>query len=222
MQVAIDGPGGAGKSSIAKLIAAKMNMIYVDTGALYRAIGLYALRAGKNTRSEGEVTPLLPSIKVDLRFIDGVQHVFVNDEDVSDHLRTEDVSMAASDVSKHPSVRSFLLDLQRDIASKNDVIMDGRDIGTVILPDADVKIFLTADAKERARRRVEQLADKGVTADFDVVLADLNERDKQDSERATAPLKPADDGIILDTTSFTFEESVQAITEIIVSKQNKG
>ncbi len=215
MQIAIDGPGGAGKSTIAKTVAASKGFIYVDTGALYRAIGNYALQNEVNTKDGAAVAALLPNISIELCYVDGEQRVMLNNEDVTALLRSEPVSMAASDVSAHPPVREFLLKLQRDIARKNDVIMDGRDIGTVILPQADVKIFLTADSAERAKRRVLQLAQKGVQADFDSVHADIIERDRQDSERATAPLKAAPDSVLLDTTDMNFEQSLATVAELI-------
>ena len=165
LNVAIDGPAGAGKSTVAREVAARHGILYLDTGALYRAIGLFALEKGADTRDEAAIEALLPEIEVSLRFEEGEQHILLCGRDVSDEIRTPDVSMAASDVSAIPAVREFLLALQRDIASENDCVMDGRDIGTVILPDADIKIFLTASAEERARRRVAQLAEKGIEAD---------------------------------------------------------
>lgn len=179
INVAIDGPAGAGKSTVAKGVAAKLGYIYVDTGALYRAIGVYALRQGVDTKDGGSVSALLPEINVELKFIDGVQHVFLNGEDVSVDIRTPDASMAASNVSAIPSVRSFLFDLQREIAGKNDCIMDGRDIGTVVLPNAQVKIFLTADPEERAMRRYKELIVKDPDIKYDDVLLDLKQRDYQ-------------------------------------------
>lgn len=220
INVAIDGPAGAGKSTVAKGVAAKLGYIYVDTGALYRAIGVYALRQGVDTKDGGSVSALLPEINVELKFIDGVQHVFLNGEDVSVDIRTPDASMAASNVSAIPSVRSFLFDLQRNIASKNDCIMDGRDIGTVVLPNAQVKIFLTADPEERAMRRYKELIVKDPDVKYDDVLADLKVRDYQDSHREIAPLKPAEDSVVYNTTGNSLEESIEKVINIIKEKTN--
>lgn len=218
INVAIDGPAGAGKSTVAKGVAAKLGYIYVDTGALYRAIGVYALRQGVDTKDGGSVSALLPEINVELKFIDGVQHVFLNGEDVSVDIRTPDASMAASNVSAIPSVRSFLFDLQREIAGKNNCIMDGRDIGTVVLPNAQVKIFLTADPEERAMRRYKELIVKDPNVKYDDVLADLKARDYQDSHREIAPLKPAEDSVVYNTTGNNLEESVEKVISIIEEK----
>lgn len=220
INVAIDGPAGAGKSTVAKGAAAKLGFIYVDTGALYRAVGVYALRKGVDTKDAAGVSAVLPEISVELKFIDGVQHVFLNGEDVSEEIRTPDASMAASNVSAIPSVRSFLFDLQRDIASKNNCIMDGRDIGTVVLPNAQVKIFLTADPEERAMRRYKELIVKDSNVKYDDVLADLKARDYQDSHREIAPLKPADDSVVYNTTGHTLERSVDEVVDIIKEKTN--
>lgn len=220
INVAIDGPAGAGKSTVAKGVAAKLGYIYVDTGALYRAVGVYALRQGVDTKDSDGVSNLLPEINVELKFIDGVQHVFLNGEDVSAEIRTPDASMAASNVSAIPAVRSFLFDLQRDIAGKNDCIMDGRDIGTVVLPHAQVKIFLTADPEERAMRRYKELIVKDPDVKYDDVLADLKVRDYQDSHREIAPLKPAEDSVVYNTTGNTLEESVEKVISIIKEKTN--
>ncbi|MGN0627130.1 MAG: (d)CMP kinase [Oscillospiraceae bacterium] len=215
MKVAIDGPAGAGKSVLARAAAKDLGFIYVDTGALYRGIGLYALRKGASPASEEEVVPLLREIEEEIRFIDGEQHVFLNGEDVSDFIRTEEVSKAASDVSAIPAVRDFLFDMQREIAEKNDVIMDGRDIGTAVLPDAEVKIFLTARPEIRAERRQKQLEEKGISASFEEVLRDVNERDYNDTHRAFRPLKMAKDAVLLDDSEMSPEESAQKIKEII-------
>lgn len=220
INIAIDGPAGAGKSTVAKGVAAKLGYIYVDTGALYRAIGVYALRQGVDTKDGDGVSALLPEINVELKFIDGVQHVFLNGEDVSVEIRTPDASMAASNVSAIPSVRSFLFDLQRNIASKNDCIMDGRDIGTVVLPNAQVKIFFTADPEERAMRRYKELIIKDPDVKYDDVLADLKVRDYQDSHREIAPLKPAEDSVVYNTTGNSLEESVEKVINIIKEKTN--
>ena len=215
LNCALDGPSGAGKSTIAKNLAAKFGFIYVDTGALYRSIGLYAVRQGANTKSADEIIPLLSKINVELKHINGVQRVFLNGEDVSDLIRTPEISMAASDVSAIPAVRDFLLDLQREIADTNDIIMDGRDIGTVILPNAEVKIFMTASAEERARRRYDELTAKGQNVTYEDVLKDINQRDYNDTHRETAPLLKADDAIELDTTSMSIDEVVDKISVYI-------
>ncbi len=212
--VAIDGPAGAGKSTIARKVAGKMGYIYVDTGALYRAIGFYVRSKGVDVTDETAIMGLLVGTSIELRFVDTEQRVFLNGQDITGKIRTEAVSMAASSVSALPSVRSFLLELQRGIAHENNVVMDGRDIGTVVLPEADVKIFLTASPEERAKRRYEELINKGVSADYDAVLADLVKRDYDDSHREIAPLKPADSAIMVDTTGNTLEKSVELITKI--------
>lgn len=220
VNVAIDGPAGAGKSTVAKGAAAKLGYIYVDTGALYRAVGVYALRNGIDTKNADGVSSLLSEISVELKFIDGVQHVFLNGDDVSVEIRTPDASMAASNVSAIPAVRAFLFDLQRDIAKKNNCLMDGRDIGTVVLPDAQVKIFLTADPEERAMRRYKELKEKGSDVKYEDVLDDLIKRDYQDSHREIAPLKPAEDSVVFNTTGYTLEESVAKVISIIEEKTN--
>ncbi|MBR5942947.1 MAG: (d)CMP kinase, partial [Clostridia bacterium] len=179
------------------------------------AIGLFVLEKGADTRDEAAVEALLPEIEVSLRFEEGEQHVLLCGRDVSDEIRTPDVSMAASDVSAIPAVREFLLALQRDIARENDCVMDGRDIGTVILPDADIKIFLTASAEERARRRVAQLAEKGIEADFSAIVEDIKRRDENDSTREISPLKPAPDAVVVDSTDMTFEQVVSYISGMI-------
>lgn len=219
MNCALDGPAGAGKSTVAKEIAKKLGYIYVDTGALYRAIGLYATRCGATTTDASQVVPLLHSIDVELRFEDGVQNVYLNGENVSDKIRTPEMSIAASNVSAIPKVRDFLLDLQRNIAQNNNIIMDGRDIGTVILPDAQVKIFLTASAEERASRRYKELTEKGQQVVYEDVLNDIIKRDYNDSNRATAPLKKADDAIEIDSSSMTAQEVVDTIAQIITRKK---
>lgn len=218
INVAIDGPAGAGKSTIARTAAKDLGYIYVDTGALYRAIGVYALRHGFDTKNADTVAQTLSDICVELKFMDGVQHVFLNNEDVSEEIRTPEASMAASDVSAVPAVRQFLFNLQRNIAKQNDCIMDGRDIGTVVLPEAQVKIFLTASPEARAMRRYKELQEKGVKDTYEAVLADLKQRDYNDSHRAVAPLKPADDSILVDTTVLNLKESVQKVISVIRNK----
>lgn len=211
--VAIDGPAGAGKSSIARKLAKTLGFIYVDTGALYRAIGLYTLRRGVQIRDKEGIIGLLKEIEVDIRYVGDEQHVFLNGEDVNGLIRTEEVSMAASAVSAVPEVRAFLLENQRGLARRYSVVMDGRDIGTVILPDAKCKIFLTASPEVRAKRRYDQLLEKGQEADYEAVLADLKRRDYDDSHREVAPLKLAEDGIEVDTSDLTLEESIQAVID---------
>ena len=200
VSVAIDGPAGAGKSTLARRLAAEMGYIYVDTGAMYRAIGLYALRAGKDPKDNAAVNALLPQIELRLASIEGEQHIYLKEEDVSTAIRTEAAGMAASAVGANPAVRAFLLELQRDMAKKQDVLMDGRDIGTVVLPDATVKIFLTATPEARATRRWKEYQAKGIDTPYEEVLADVKQRDYQDTHRAAAPLKQADDAVLLDTS----------------------
>ncbi len=216
--VAIDGPSGAGKSTIARAIAKELGYIYVDTGALYRAIGLYALTCGTDTRNTEQVVPLLKRIDVTLRFVKGEQRVILNGEDVSQRIRENAVSMAASNVSAIPEVRAFLFDLQRSIAAANNVIMDGRDIGTVVLPGADVKVFLTATPEDRAKRRCEELALKGELIDYRTVLNEIKERDYNDSHREVAPLKKADDAVTVDTTGYALEQSIAELTALIKTR----
>lgn len=218
INVAIDGPAGAGKSTVSRAAAKAMGYIYVDTGALYRAVGVNALRNGIDTKDKPAVAATLSDISVDLVFENGEQKVLLNGENVSTEIRTPPASMAASDVSAVPEVRAFLFDLQRDIAKRNNCIMDGRDIGTVVLPDAQVKIFLTASPEERAMRRYRELIEKGTEVDYKEVLDDLVQRDYNDSHREIAPLKPAEDGVILDTTGMTLEESIEAIIKTVKEK----
>lgn len=213
--IAIDGPAGAGKSTIAKAVAKELGYVYVDTGALYRAIGLYALRKGKDAGSAQEVVPLLMDIDVRLQFAVQGQRVLLNGEDVSEAIRSPEASMAASAVSAIPQVREFLFDLQQSIARDNDVVMDGRDIGTVVLPHADVKIFLTATPEDRARRRYEEYLQKGEAVSFEDILQDVKKRDYNDSHRAIAPLKQADDALLLDTTGFALSRSIEAVKALV-------
>ncbi len=216
--VAIDGPSGAGKSTIARILAAELGLVYVDTGALYRTVGLAVISRGIDPHDEAAVEALLPALTVSLGYADGVQRVFLNGEDVSDRIRTPEVSMAASAVSALPPVRRFLFDLQQDTARRQSVIMDGRDIGTVVLPFAQVKIFLTASAEDRARRRFDELREKGMEVTFDEVLSDMKERDYNDSHRAAAPLRPADDAVLVDTSGNTLEQSVELLKELITER----
>lgn len=215
VNVAVDGPAGAGKSTISRAAAKELGFIYVDTGALYRAVGVYALRNGIGTKDSENIEKALKNIVVELKFVGDVQHVFLNGEDVSTEIRTPEASTAASDVSAIPCVRAFLFDLQRDIAKKNNCLMDGRDIGTVVLPDAKIKIFLTASAEERAKRRYKELVEKGAKDTYEEVLADLEKRDYQDSNREIAPLKPAEDSVIVDTSDYNFDEAKNIIVNII-------
>lgn len=221
LAIAIDGPSGAGKSTIARLLAADLRFIYVDTGALYRAVGYTMLQEGIDPADAAAVEERLPELQVELRYMDGVQRVFVNDEDVSDCIRTPEVSMAASAVSALPAVRQFLLQLQRDLAASSNVIMDGRDIGTVVLPDAGLKIFLTASPEERARRRYLELQEKGVDTTLEAVLEDMRQRDHNDSSRAAAPLKAAEDAVLIDTTGCSLEEAVERMKKLAKERIGK-
>lgn len=214
--IAIDGPSGAGKSTIARILAGELGYLYVDTGALYRTVGYAALQRGIAPADPQAVGSMLDGITVELRHQNGEQRVWLNGEDVSDRIRTPEVSMAASAVSALPSVRQYLFHLQQDTARKQNVIMDGRDIGTVVLPFARVKLFLTASAEDRARRRFLELQEKGVDTTFEDVLRDMKERDYNDSHRAAAPLKAAEDAILLDTSGNTLEQSVALLKETIL------
>lgn len=216
ISVAIDGPSGAGKSSLAKRLAADLGYVYVDTGAMYRAIGLYAARQGADLHDAAAVAALLPRIQLDIRLVDGTQHVYLNGEDVSEAIRAEEIGMAASAVSAHPQVRTFLLDTQRGLAENQNVLMDGRDIGTVVLPHATVKIFLTASAEARAQRRCKELQEKGQPAELETVLADIRQRDYQDTHREVAPLKQAEDAILVDTSDIDFDQSFAVLKRTIL------
>ena len=216
--VAIDGPVGAGKSSIDKECAKRLGFIYVDTGALYRCIGLFCDRNGVNIDDASRVEAALSHITLDVKIKNGTQHVYLNSYDVSEEIRLPEISMAASKVSAIPAVREYLLQFQRDMASSQNVIMDGRDIGTVVLPNAEVKIYLTADAEVRAKRRYDELIAKGNNVTFDSVLADLNQRDRNDMTREIAPLKQADDAVLADTTKLDFDSSCELIIGIIKEK----
>ncbi len=212
INIAIDGPAGAGKSTIAKMVSAEMGYIYVDTGAMYRAVALYIT---ENNISDENIESALKNAEVSLRFKDGVQRVYLGDRDVSELIRTPEISMAASRTSAIPAVRARLFDLQQKLARENNIIMDGRDIGTVVLPNADVKIFLTASAEERANRRYKELSEKPGCPSYEEILRDINERDYQDMYRETAPLRQAEDAVLVDTTELTLEQSAAKITEII-------
>ena len=214
--IAIDGPSGAGKSSMARRIAEKYGFIYVDTGAIYRTVGLAAHRRGISCSDEAEVSKMLPELSIEMKYDDsGEQRMYLNGEDVSSEIRLPEISICASDVSALPAVRAYLLEMQRSMARTNNVIMDGRDIGTVVLPDADVKIFLTASAAARAHRRLTQLMEKGINSDIDNVRREIEYRDQQDSSRDIAPLKPADDAIIVDTSDIGINETVALLSSII-------
>ncbi len=215
ISIALDGPAGAGKSTIAKGAAKLLGFIYVDTGALYRTVGLKFLREGYDTNLDCDIEAILKTIEVDIKFIDGTQHVFLNGEDVSDKIRTPEASMMASAVSAKPPVRAFLLEMQRKLARENNVLMDGRDIATVVLPNATLKFFVTASVSERADRRYKELKDKGMDVNYDDIYKDIETRDYNDSHREIAPLKPAEDSIIFDTTGNTLEESISKIMAII-------
>ena len=216
ISVALDGPAGAGKSTLAKKVAEHFGIIYVDTGALYRCVGLFAYRNNVSSNDRDEISALLPKIEIEMKHDDtGMQRMIMSGEDVTEAIRLPEISNYASDVSSIPEVREFLLSTQRNMALKYSVLMDGRDIGTVVLPNADIKIFITADVDARAKRRYLELIGRGVSTTFDDVKADMIVRDKNDSERAIAPLKVADDAIILDTTNLNFEESFVALCNLI-------
>lgn len=215
VNIAIDGPAGAGKSTIAKMVSAQLGYIYVDTGALYRTIALYIL---ENKIADEDIAQSLAGADVSLKFIDGRQRVYLGDRDVSDLIRTPEISMEASRTSAMPAVRAYLFETQQKIARENDVIMDGRDIGTVVLPNADVKIFLTASAQERAMRRFKELSEKPGCPCYEEILSDIIERDHNDMNRRTAPLKQAEDAVLVDTTTLSLEESAAEISRIIREK----
>ena len=216
--IAVDGPSGAGKSTIARAVSEKFGFIYLDTGAIYRTLGLAVKRRGISPKDEPAVRRILPELFIDIEFIDNSQHMLLNGEDVTALLRTPEISMAASDVSALPPVREFLMDLQRSYALKHHVIMDGRDIGTVVLPNAGLKIFLTASAEKRAERRYLELREKGTPCTPEEVLEDMRLRDYNDSHRAAAPLKKAEDAVELDTSDLTLEESVGAVCALVTER----
>lgn len=214
--VAIDGPSGAGKSTIARRVSEEFGFIYVDTGAIYRTVGLAAALRKLDPKDKAAVVAMLPEISIRLAYgEDGLQHMYLDGEDVTSRIRTPEISLYASGVSAHPEVRAYLMEMQRSLARENDVVMDGRDIGTVVLPDAGLKIFLTASPEARARRRYSELVAKGQDVQYEDVLRDLKLRDENDSTRAAAPLKAAEDALLLDTTEMDFEESCRAVAEMI-------
>jgi len=220
--VAIDGPSGAGKSTLAKAIAKKLGFVYVDTGAIYRTLGLAVRNAGVGSKDAPSIVALLPEVHIDIGYgEDGTQRMLLAGEDVSGEIRTPEISIYASDVSALPEVRAFLLEMQRSLAEKSDVIMDGRDIGTVVLPGAQVKIFLTASAQERARRRCLELQEKGIDTPYEEVLRDIEYRDHQDSTRDAAPLRAAEDAWLLDNSHISFEETVDAAADYILEKTGR-
>lgn len=215
INIAVDGPAGAGKSTISRAAAKTLGFIYVDTGALYRTVALNVIRNGESLDDVQAIISVLPSTDISLKFEDGQQKVMLGNEDVSDLIRTPEVSMGASKVSAVPEVRDFLFELQQKIARENNCVMDGRDIGTVVLPNAQLKVFLTASPEERARRRCKEFLEKGEQVSFDEVLRDIEQRDYNDSHRAIAPLKQSDDAVLLDTSNLNLEESIQALTRLI-------
>lgn len=215
ISIAIDGPAGAGKSTMARRCAQELGYLYVDTGAIYRTVGYYMCLMGIGPRDQGGIARLIDEVNIDIQYQNGEQHMILNGDDVTAEIRTPEMSMYASGVSAQPCVRAFLLDMQRQLARTHNVIMDGRDIGTVVLPNADVKIFLTASAEVRAKRRFDELRQKGDKTPYAQILAETQQRDRQDSERAIAPLKKAADAVVLDTSSCTLEQSVAAMLALI-------
>ena len=214
--VAIDGPGGAGKSSIARAVARELGIVYVDTGAIYRTVGYHVFLRGVDPKDSEAVIRLLPETDVEMSYgEDGLQRMYLNGEDVTDQIRLPEMSMYASNVSAIPEVRDFLMEMQRSMARRSSVVMDGRDIGTVVLPNAEVKIFLTAELEERARRRFKELQERGTPVDFDQIMEEMRQRDYNDSHRATAPLKAAEDAVIVDTTHLDFSGSCRRIIDVI-------
>lgn len=219
--IAIDGPSGAGKSTLAKMIAERLGFLYVDTGAIYRTVGLWVRKHGADPQDAPVVIGLLDTIKIEMNYgADGLQHMILNGEDVTQDIRQHAISAYASAVSAIPEVRAFLLEMQRNLARTHNVVMDGRDIGTVVLPDADVKLFLTASSEDRARRRYEELLERGQQAEYDTVLQDLVERDRNDSTRASAPLRQAEDAVLVDTTGNTLEQSFELLLKTVKERLN--
>ena len=220
--VAIDGPSGAGKSTLARSVARELGAVYVDTGAIYRTVGYCAWRRGIDPDAREAICALLPQLEISMGYDDdGLQRMYLNGEDVTKEIRLPQISMYASRVSALPEVRAFLMDMQRDMARRHSVVMDGRDIGTVVLPQAQVKIFLTASAEDRARRRWEELRERGTPKDFDELLEEIRQRDHNDASRAAAPLRAAEDAVYLDTTGNTFEQSREQILKIIKERLDK-
>lgn len=217
-RIALDGPSGAGKSTIAKRLSAELGFVYVDTGAMYRTVGLYCLRNNVDINDEAAVGAVLGNINIELKYIDGEQRILLNGTDVSKDIRLNEVSMAASKTSAYKAVRAFLLDAQRNVAKTHSVIMDGRDIGTVVLPDAEIKIFIVGDATVRAKRRHKELLEKGQDISLQEVLEDIITRDHNDTNRAEAPLRQAKDAVLLDTTYKNFDEAYEAVLDIVKSK----
>lgn len=223
IQIAIDGPSGAGKSTLSKAVAKALGIVYVDTGALYRTVGYFARAKGIAIANAQDIVSLLDQVHIEVKYENGVQCVYLNGENLGDRIRENEISMYASAVSAVPEVRAFLLDTQKDIAAKNSVIMDGRDIGTVILPNAHVKIFMTASNEARARRRCKELAERGMPADYDVILADMNARDEADRTRAIAPAIAAPDAYVFDNSDYDFDASVEELLRIIeTTAKEKG
>ena len=218
VSIAIDGPAGAGKSTMARACAQALGYLYVDTGAIYRTVGYYMRLMGVGPKDKDGIARLIDEVNIDIRYEDGVQHMILNGVDVTGEIRTPEMSMYASGVSAQPCVRAFLLDMQRQLARTHSVVMDGRDIGTVVLPDADLKIYLTASAEERAHRRCLELSERGTPEPYEAVLREINERDEQDMHRAIAPLREAADAIRLDTSALNFDESEQALLKLIQEK----
>ena len=222
ISIAIDGPSGAGKSTLAKSVSKTLGYLYVDTGAIYRTIGYAAFSKGVDPKDGEAAAALLPELEIGLHYgEDGLQHMTLNGADVTDQIRLPEISLYASAVSAHPAVRAHLLEMQRKLARENNVVMDGRDIGTVVLPDATVKIFLTATPEARATRRWKEYQAKGIDTPYEEVLADVKQRDYQDTHRAAAPLKRADDAVLLDTSELDFEQSLAAMKKIIAEKVNQ-
>ena len=214
--VAVDGPSGAGKSTLSKAVAKELGIVYVDTGAIYRTIGYYVFTRGIDPKDGEAVAAVLPQVQVDMRYgADGLQRMYLGGEDVTEKIRLPEISMYASAVSAIPAVRAFLLEMQRDMARRSSVIMDGRDIGTVVLPQAQVKIFLCADVQVRAKRRTLELEQRGTPKPYEQVLEEMEQRDWADSHRAAAPLRPAEDAVIVDTTNMDFDQSKEAILQVI-------
>lgn len=220
--IAIDGPSGAGKSTLARAVAQKLGYVYVDTGAIYRTLGLYVHRMGANPSVSEQVKPLLGQCKITMAYqADGLQHMYLDGEDVTGEIRHPHISSYASQISAQEDVRAYLLNMQRELAKQYDVVMDGRDIGTVVLPQADVKIFLTATPEARARRRLEELQSRGEDAQYDKVLEELKARDDRDTHRAAAPLRQAEDAVLVDTTSLDLDQSLAALLDVIGKRVGK-